>query len=206
VPAHQYYDRQVFINCPFDDDYRPLFQALVFTTYAAGLRPRCALEVSDASEVRLEKILRIIDECRFGIHDVSRTELDAASQLPRFNMPLELGLFLGCKRFGTAHHKRKSCLVLDRDRYRYQKYISDIAGQDPEAHGNSPEQVIRCVRDWLRTETKDADIPGSGHFVSRFQLFQTGHQEICQRLHLNPGQLTYPDFTHVVTSWLTESS
>jgi len=32
-------------------------------------------------------------------HDISRTELNEHS-LPRFNMPLELGLFLGASRFG----------------------------------------------------------------------------------------------------------
>jgi len=57
--------------------------------------PRCALEVQDSSENRLKKILRIIGECQFAIHDISRTDLDKKHQLPRFNMPFELGLFMG---------------------------------------------------------------------------------------------------------------
>src|SRR5438874_3253316 len=103
------YDRNVFVNCPFDDDYRRLFEAVVFAVYDCGYTPRCALEIEDASEVRIDKITKIIGDCRFGIHDISRTEPDAATSLPRFNMPFELGLFFGAKRFGRAEHRLKSC-------------------------------------------------------------------------------------------------
>ena len=66
------YDRRVFINCPFDAQYKPLFEAIVFAVRDCGLRPRCALEIDDASEVRIEKIFKIIAECRYGVHDISR--------------------------------------------------------------------------------------------------------------------------------------
>ena len=88
----------VFINCPFDPEYAPIFNALVFTIYACGFRPRSAKELDDGGQTRIEKLFNLIEECRFGIHDLSRTELDAVNQLPRFNMPLELGMFLGAKR------------------------------------------------------------------------------------------------------------
>ena len=39
------YDQNVFLNCPFDDAYQSLFQALIFAVFACGLRPRCAQEV-----------------------------------------------------------------------------------------------------------------------------------------------------------------
>src|SRR5882757_9675720 len=105
----------VFINCPFDQEYKPLFEAIVFTVQIAGFRPRCAREASNAGQVRIEKILEIISECKYGIHDICRTE----PLPPRFNMPLELGLDLGCKRFGTARQRSKRLLVLDRTPHRY---------------------------------------------------------------------------------------
>ena len=108
------YDNNVFVNCPFDDEYKTMFQALVFTIYKCNLLPRCALEVDDASENRFDKIVRIIRECKFGIHDISRTELNTAG-LPRFNMPLELSIFLGAKKLGGRDHRNKQCLVLDRE-------------------------------------------------------------------------------------------
>lgn len=82
--------RDVFINCPFDETFAPAFRALVFAVIACGYRPRCALEVDDAAETRIEKICRIIEQSRYGTHDISKTELDVGSNLPRFNMPLNL--------------------------------------------------------------------------------------------------------------------
>lgn len=43
-------------------------------------------------------------------------------------MPLELGTFLGAKHFGSEIQKKKTCLILDKEKFRYQKFISDIAG------------------------------------------------------------------------------
>ena len=107
--------RDVFINCPFSDDYREHFRAIVFTVIRSGFTPRCARERDDAGEVRYEKICRIIGECAFGIHDISKTELDAGTGLPRFNMPFELGLFLGATKYGSRSVKRKATLILDRE-------------------------------------------------------------------------------------------
>src|SRR5438105_5993198 len=107
--ARNYYDKSVFINCPFDPQYQPLFEAILFAVLDCDLRPRCALEIADASEVRIDKIFKIIADCKYGIHDISRTEVTAASGLPRFNMPLELGIFLAAKRFGAGRQRKKVC-------------------------------------------------------------------------------------------------
>lgn len=57
-------------------------------------------------------------------------------------MPLELGLFLGAKRYGTGKQRTKLCLILDRERYRYQKYCSDIA----RVRTSGPTMEIRSRR------------------------------------------------------------
>ena len=128
------YEYNVFINCPFDDLYRPMFEAIVFTVQDCGFIARCAREVSDSSQVRIDKIFQIVSECKYGINDILRTELDNTHGLPRFNMPLELGIFLGAKRFGSRNQKNKMCLALDREQYRYQKFCSDISGQEHSQH------------------------------------------------------------------------
>jgi hypothetical protein len=112
-------ERNVFINCPFDRKYRALLRAILFAVHDCGFRARSALEVEDSGEVRVQKILRIISESPFGIHDISRVEPDRSTNLPRFNMPLELGLFLGAKAFGVADQQAKRCIVLDEQPYRY---------------------------------------------------------------------------------------
>ena len=90
----------VFINCPFDPEYRPIFEAVVFAVHRCGFVARCALEDGDSDVVRIAKILRMIRDCALGIHDLSR--VDAQGKLPRFNMPFELGLFMGARQFGRA--------------------------------------------------------------------------------------------------------
>ncbi|MCA9224097.1 MAG: hypothetical protein R3C99_26175 [Pirellulaceae bacterium] len=194
--------RDVFINCPFDEDYYPLFQALYFTIASCGFRVRCALEIDDGSEVRFEKILRIIGQSRYGIHDISRTELDPTHELPRFNMPLELGLFLAAKRFGDAHQKKKACLILDFEQFRYQKFISDIAGQDIKAHHAEPRRLISVARNWLHALTKRRTIVGGDAIFHRYQKFSEELPYLCDELEILPEQMTYADYSNLVTGWL----
>lgn len=196
------YDRSVFINCPFDDEYRPLFRALLFTIQDAGFVARCALEAIDAGEVRLAKILGIIASCKLGVHDISRTELDAANKLPRFNMPFEFGLDLGARVFGRAHHAEKVQLVLDRERYRYQKFLSDIAGQDISAHGDDAAQVVRLVRNWLRTTSKNPAIPGAAKILERWKQFEVELPDLCAKVSLDPKEIPFADLTSLIYVWL----
>lgn len=201
------YETDVFINCPFDGEYRGIFDAIVFAVMDCGFRPRCALEIDDSGQVRLDRIVDIIRSCRFGIHDLSRTELDTEHQLPRFNMPFELGMFLAAQRFGSGKQKRKVSLILDRDRYRYQKFISDIAGQDIRDHKDSISNVIRVVRDWLRSHVgRTRQIPGGEVIGHRYEEFSQELPRLCSPLGLNPADLTFPDYSHLIETWLEENS
>ena len=93
---------------------------MIFAIYACGFQPRSARELDDGAQTRIDKLYSIIEQCRYGVHDLSRTELDAENNLPRFNMPLELGIFLGAKRYGDESQKDKRALILDIEQYRYQ--------------------------------------------------------------------------------------
>jgi hypothetical protein len=195
------YEISVFINCPFDAAYAPLFKSVVFATIYCGFRARCALEIDDGSQIRIEKIFKIIEECRFGIHDLSRTQLDRSSRLPRFNMPLELGMFLGAKRFGSAIQRRKQCLIQDRDLYRYQKFVSDIAGQDIRSHASKIEKAISITRDWLRSCSARA-MPGGAAIHRKYRKFVSRLPAICRDLRLKSGEMTFNDYTNIVVEWL----
>ncbi len=198
-----HYNDNVFINCPFDSDYKPLFDAMIFAVHDCGFVARCALEAGDASQVRIDKIYNIIEDCRYGIHDISRTELDEVSHLPRFNMPLELGIFLGAKRFGVEKQETKKCLVMDRELYRYQKFISDIAGQDIFVHNNNPEEVVRVVRNWLLTVSDRQTIPGGGIIWKRYQSFLNDLPQVVQGLRLEVEDLEYfNDYIFAIAEWL----
>jgi len=87
---------------------------------------------------------------KYSIHDLSRMEFDEKNKLARFNMPFELGLDLGARRFGGNPLSDKCLLILDKEKYRYQQALSDISGKDVEIHKNQPEVVVRKVRNWIR--------------------------------------------------------
>ena len=196
------YSDNVFLNCPFDSAYKQLFDAMVFAVHDCGFIARCALEEEDASQVRIDKIYNIIAGCRYGIHDISRTELDEISDLPRFNMPLELGVFLGAKRFGINEQKRENCLILDKEQYRYQKFISDIAGQDIQAHNNNSEEIVTVVRNWLRNTSKRQTIPSGSIIWERYQKFRQELSQIAQAFQLEVEELIFNDYTFVLAEWL----
>lgn len=200
------YHKWVFINCPFDEHYKPLFEAIVFAVADCGLRPRCALELDDSSEVRIDKIFKIIADCKYGIHDISRTEVTSASGLPRFNMPLELGMFLAAKRFGVGRQKKKICLILDSAPYRYQQFISDIAGQDIQVHDNDTKLVITVVRNWLRSTSGLKNMPGGIEIHRRFQAFEQDLPTLCDKARLQRAELTFNDSASIIADWLRDNA
>jgi hypothetical protein len=199
-------NRDVFINCPFDLTYRQFFNAIVFVVIRGGFVPRCALEADDASVNRLDKIFSIISECSYGIHDISRTELDVKSRLPRFNMPLELGMFLGSKRFGGRLHCKKQCIIFDRKKFRYQKFISDIAGQDIHAHSGRLRTLIEELASWLRTHSGRKTVPGGRVMAREFVSFRRKLPRICLQRQLHPDELTFGDYAGIVVEYLTVTS
>lgn len=199
------YATDVFINCPFDRRYRCIFRAIVFSVFDCGFRARCAQEVDDSSEIRVEKIFKIISECKYGLHDISRTTLDSVTKLPRFNMPLELGMFLAAKRFGIKKQKQKVCLVLDTDQYRYQKFISDISGYDIRKHNNSPAEAIKIVRNWLRDASKHKTIPGGAEICRRYKAFVKDLPLLLKELKIQMTEITFNEYADFVSIWLKQN-
>jgi hypothetical protein len=192
----------VFLNVPFDSQFEPLLRAIVFTVFDCGFRPRCALEISNSGQVRLDKICKLVSSCRLGIHDLSRVELDSQG-LPRFNMPFELGLFMGAQRFGPGSQRRKIALILDAERYRFQRCCSDIAGQDGAEHRNQFDLAMRRVRDWLAAtpERRRIVLPGGHTLVERYRRFQRQLPIACKRRKLRVRDLGYADLTKMVVAW-----
>lgn len=195
------YASSVFINCPFDTKYQRLFDAIVFAIIDSGFTARCALEIDNGAQIRIDKITRIIGDCCLAVHDLSRTQLDPKTRLPRFNMPLELGIFLGAHRFGSGRDRRKTCLILDTERYRYQKFISDIAGQDIKGHDNDCPKAITAVRNWLFSQTDRVSIPSGQKIHARFQQFEKGLPAACRKLHWQHRALTFREKVHLMSEW-----
>ena len=136
------------------------------------------------------------------VHDISAVGLGASTNLPRFNMPLELGLVLGCKRYGAGAQHRKAGLVLDSDLYRYRTSISDIAGQDIRSHRADPDVAIKEIRNWLANASRRKGLPGGAEVVERYHRFQKELPGICLALKWQPSELTYADRREAIDIWL----
>lgn len=166
------FEKNVFVNCPFDEKFRPLLRPLLFTVIYLGLNPRIALERADSGESRLDKIVQLIRESQYSIHDLSRSEASAAGELYRLNMPFELGLEFGGRLFGSARLRRKRTLVLESKPHRYKAAISDLSGSDIECHFDDPYKVIGVVRNWLKSVCL-SKASGAARIEAAFTQFMT---------------------------------
>jgi hypothetical protein len=117
-------------------------------------------------------------------------------------MPLELGMFLGARRFGDQKQKQKSRVVLDTEPYRYQQYISDIAGQDIKAHGGDLQRAINSVRDWLASRRGFSAPPGHIAVFKRFNRFEEDLAAQCVETDREQNNLTFVEFADLASTWL----
>ncbi len=200
MPAFQHKDA-VFLNCPFDDAYLPLLHAMVYAVYRCGFVPLSALGQDNGLQMRLDKITDMIEQCSYGIHDISRVELNE-NKLPRFNMPFELGMFYGAQRFGTARHKVKNALVLDAVPFRYQQVLSDLNGIDVKIHQNKPAILVQKIRNWLYTASGKSSIPGHEEIMKGYNTLQAQLPILYKKAGLYKGHATFNDYCVVVEELL----
>jgi len=143
------YEKNVFINCPFDDEYLSLLRPILFTIIYLGFIPRISLESFDSGEPRFNKICELIEQSKYGIHDLSRIKARKKGEYFRFNMPFELGLDIGCRIFQKEKYSDKKHLILEKEKYGYQAAISDLSNSDIKSHKNDPMIAVRQIRNWF---------------------------------------------------------
>jgi hypothetical protein len=130
----------VFLNIPYDEEFWSLYVAYIVGLYQLDLVPHLASEIA-GGERRLNRIFQLIKSCRYSIHDLSRVEVSvAATAVPRFNMPLELGMTIT---WANLHPSRHTWFVWESEPYRLQRSASDLNGTDPYIHKGTPEGVLR---------------------------------------------------------------
>ena len=178
------FDTNVFINCPFDDDYVPILRAVLFAVTALDFEPRIALEHFDSGQPRIAKITRLIRESKFSIHDISRLRAANAGDFFRLNMAFELGLDVGARSYGPELSD-KQCLVLEAAQHNFPRALSDFAGSDIKAHGNDPRRALAEVRDWLAPASGVAAVGPTGLW-NEFNLFNGDHFEVLAQKGYSP--------------------
>lgn len=143
MPPPQIDPKAVFLNIPYDEEFRSLYVAYIVGLYHLGLVPHIAAEIPGGAR-RLERIFDLIQGCRYSIHDLSRVELSGTpDQTPRFNMPLELGMTITWQRLNPTRH---NWYVWESEPYRIQRSTSDLNGTDAYIHNGTPEGILSGLR------------------------------------------------------------
>lgn len=199
------FESNVFINCPFDDDYFSLLRPLLFSIVYLGFNPKIALESSDSGELRANKICKLIKASKYSVHDLSRLKSQEADEFYRLNMPFELGIDYGCRRFGSQRLQEKRFLILEKGAYDYRKALSNLAGVDIKSHDDEPIKIVRAIRNWF-VETvglKKVDSPTViwykfNDFTSDF--YSRRHQEGFSDEDLN--MMPVPEYIDFIKGWI----
>jgi len=198
--------KSVFINCPYDAAYVPTLRPVLFTVAFLGFHPRLAMESADSGATRIGKILTLIGNCHYAIHDLSRLRAHRRGEPFRLNMPFELGLDIGCRVFGKGEQRRKKCLVLEKDRYSVQAALSDLSNSDVCAHRDEPEIAVRHVRNWLVQEGRVSAPSASGTGI--WYAFNDFVADLDKKLRkqgfrrADMVSLPLPELLQHMTSWI----
>jgi len=143
LPPPPFNPKAIFLNIPYDRDFESLYLAYIVGIYQLDLVP-CIASGIPGGERRLDRIISLIQGCRYSIHDLSRVELSATPPAtPRFNMPLELGLTIT---WAKLHPSRHTWFLWESEPRRLQKSISDLDGTDPYIHSGTVAGLLTELR------------------------------------------------------------
>lgn len=197
------FELNVFVNCPFDDDYRQMLITAIFTVKFLGYKPRLSIERADSAESRIEKIVGLINESKFGIHDLSRIVSTGSEEHFRMNMPFELGIDYGCQKLKGGIWASKQILILEKERYRYQKALSDLSGSDIKSHDDDPIKLIKAVRDWFVT-VESLRVDGTKRIWNSFNDFQAYlYDEVVEKSgHDSVDDVQITEVIQYISDWL----
>jgi hypothetical protein len=199
------FDKNVFINCPFDQEYLSLLRPLLFTILYVGFNPKIGLESSDSGETRINKICELIRASRYSIHDLSRLQSSRRNEFYRMNMPFELGIEYGCRHFASDHLRRKRCLILEKSRHDYIKALSDLSGVDIKSHQNKPEKLIAAVRSWFIETVGLRNIESPTVMWYQFTDFTSDFYERRKSQGFSDEdieEMPVPEYMHFIQEWL----
>lgn len=162
----------------------------------------------------MEKIVELIQESRYSIHDLSRLQAKSVNEYYRLNMPFELGIDYGLRKFNPNYNDKRA-LILGTERYEYMKAISDINGFDIKHHDDSPLKLFECLRAWFSETVKVRDLNSSEKVFTDFieynkSLFERKLAKYNESHTLTQSEryatkeieeMTIPEFIEEIKDW-----
>lgn len=97
----------------------------------------------------------------------------------------------------------KKFLILEKEKYRYQRVLSDISGNDIKAHKDDPEQIVKVVRDWFKPT--NPNIPMYKEIWFAFNEFEYDYEQILIEAEYDPkdiNALTFSDIIENMKEWI----
>ncbi|MEQ9302115.1 MAG: hypothetical protein RIF33_26280 [Cyclobacteriaceae bacterium] len=153
----------------------------------------------------MNKILEIILESKYSIHDLSRNKSKKAKETFRMNMPFELGLDYGVFQFhDDVKYRNKTMLILEDEAYSLKSAISDISFADCKPHKNDAEQLVEEVRNWF-VENGFTDIQGPSMIWDEFNEFNAELYNRKTKEGFKSNQvdrLSIPEYLEAINDWL----
>ncbi|MCD4829208.1 MAG: hypothetical protein K8R90_07275 [Candidatus Cloacimonetes bacterium] len=183
---------------------------MIFTLLYFNLTPCLATIRDDGGEQRLHKIIDLMRQCQYSIHDLSRLEV-SVQQIPRMNMPFELGVDFGI-RYSSEHFKAKRFLIFELHEHDLKPVLSDISGCDPKAHENLPDLIVKHVRDWIVTENLSHkrtyyDLIGDLYTIFMDWLVESIDKSYREKRNMKIPEPNLPDseFAETAGRWLKDN-
>lgn len=116
-------------------------------------------------------------------------------------MPFELGIDIGSRELGNDLLKTKRCLVFEKERFRYQRVLSGLSGNDIKAHDGDPIRLVKAVRNWF-AENEVYDLPSPNKIwdaYNEFLLLLTKEAEILGYEDGDYSEIPIPEYIYLVT-------
>ncbi len=137
---------------------------------------------------------------------MSRNRSKTKGETARFNLPFELGLDIGSKKFGGQKYSIRKILILDGKPHDYDKYIGDISGQDIECHYNNPETLVSVIRNWQARIYPKLKFPGPTKIWNAFNQFMDDlPSKLSDNFSLSEiRDLQLSDYQGYADDWITD--
>lgn len=196
-------DNAIFINCPFDDGYLPLLRALLFVARFYGLEIKIASSDLDSKSNRLTRIIALMKETKYSVHDLSKMRSNQEGEYYRMNMPFELGLDYG------IGGDEKVFLIFENEPYKLKIALSDINGWDVRPHLDKPETLIMEFRRWI---VVNRDLPAtlksfsSSDIWYKYNDFYGSFSDYMTIHNLKDEEISIPEYLEFVDTYLGDSS